>query len=94
MKFVEDSKFNEMIEVFKKLPLKNKKEIVQNDFKELIAVLKEIDKDDYVLYNKEILDVEKEEQTEDDFVEAIYVYLSSVKEMMSVILLEHLERED
>ena len=94
MKFVEDSKFNEMIEVFKKLPLKTKKEIVQNDFKELIAVLKEIDKDDYVLYNKEILDVEKEEQTEDDFVEAIYVYLSSVKEMMSVILLEHLERED
>lgn len=94
MKFVEDSKFNEMIEVFKKLPLKNKKEIVQNDFKELIAVLKEIDKDDYVLYNKEILDVEKEEQTEDDFVEAIYVYLSSVKEMMSVILLEHLERKD
>ena len=79
MKFVEDSKFNEMIEVFKKLPLKNKKEI---------------DKDDYVLYNKEILDVEKEEQTEDDFVEAIYVYLSSVKEMMGAILLEHLERED
>lgn len=94
MKFVENSKFNEMIEVFKQLPLKNKKEIVQNDFKELIAVLKEIDKDDYVLYNKEILDVEKEEQTEDDFVEAIYVYLSSVKEMMSAILLEHLERED
>ena len=94
MKFVEDSKFNEMIEVFKKLPLKNKKEIVQNDFKELIAVLKEIDKDDYVLYNKGILDVEKEEQAEDDFVEAIYVYLSSVKEMMGAILLEHLERED
>ena len=94
MRFVEDSSFNEYVEAYKKLPLQEKKDVVLNDFKELIAVLKEIDTNDLVLYNKEILDAEKEVQTEDDFVEAIFVYLSSVKEMFSNIILEQIEKED
>ena len=91
MKFVENTSFNEYVETFKKLPLSNKKQIVQNDFKELIALLKEIDNNEYVLYNKEILDVEKENQTEDDFVEAIFVYLSSVKEMLADYINDHMD---
>lgn len=91
MEFVESTSFNEYVEAFKKLPLANKKKIVQNDFKELIALLKEIDNNEFVLYNKEILDVEKENQTEDDFVEAIFVYLSSVKEMLADYINDHMD---
>ena len=94
MKFVEDIEFNKLVETYKKLPLEEKKKIVQNEFKELIAVLKEIDNDDEILYNKEMLDVEKEDQTEDDFVEATFVYLSSIKEVISKYLLQHLEKEE
>lgn len=91
MEFVESTSFNEYVEAFKKLSLANKKKIVQNDFKELIALLKEIDNNDFVLYNKEILDVEIENQTEDDFVEAIFVYLSSVKEMLADYINDHMD---
>ena len=91
MEFVEDSSFNEYVEAFKKLPLENKKKVVETDFKELIALLKEVDDNDYVVYNKEILDVERKEQTEDDFVEAVFVYLCSVKEMLANYITKHMD---
>ena len=83
MKFVENTNFNNYVELYKKLPLKTKKEILEKEFQELLTILEKIDKNhNEVLYNKEILDIRKENQTEDDFVEAIFVYLYSIKELL------------
>lgn len=83
MKFVENTNFNNYVESYKKLPLKTKKEILEKEFQELLTILEKIDKNhNEVLYNKEILDIRKENQTEDDFVEAIFVYLYSIKELL------------
>ena len=84
MKFVEDTSFNQYVESYKKLPLKMKKEVLEKDFRELLAILNQLDKNhDEVLFNREILDLKKEDQTEDDFVEAIFVYLHSIKELLA-----------
>ena len=83
MKFVENTNFNNYVESYKKLPLKTKKEILEKEFQELLTILEKIDKNhNEVLYNKEILDIRKENQPEDDFVEAIFVYLYSIKELL------------
>ena len=83
MKFLENTNFNNYVESYKKLPLKTKKEILEKEFQELLTILEKIDKNhNEVLYNKEILDIRKENQTEDDFVEAIFVYLYSIKELL------------
>lgn len=80
MKFVEDTNFDEYVEAFKKLPLEKKKEILITDFKELLIVINKLNNNNKdVLFNRELLEVN---QTEDDFVEAIFVYLCSIKESL------------
>ena len=36
-----------------------------------------------VLFNREITDMNKEECSEDDFVEAMFVYINSIKELLA-----------
>ena len=55
MNFVENEVFNNYVEAFKKLSLEEKKKIVQNELKEMLAVLTEIDNGNEVLFNKEIM---------------------------------------
>lgn len=40
-----------------------------------------------LLLNREIVDINKDNYTEDDFVEAIYVYIQSFKEILSDFLI-------
>ena len=39
MKFVQDSNFNEYVDKYKHLPLKDKKELVEKEIEELLVVL-------------------------------------------------------
>jgi len=88
MKFVEDTDFNEYINSYKKLPLEKKKEILITDFKELLIVLNKLNKNNKdILINRELLETN---QTEDDFVEAIFVYLCSIKESLGNYINESL----
>ena len=75
--------FDEYIEYFKGLPLKQKQEIIIDELKMLTAMTnkmcKEIDADNEVILSKEVTDVNKEDYTEDDFSEAVITYICSIK---------------
>ena len=82
-----NAEFDEYVETFKKLPLLKKKDLTIQEIKVLIALLcklnKDLNVDDRILLNKEILDLQKDTQTEDDFVEAVFVYINIIKETLS-----------
>ena len=83
--------FNAFIEEYKEKSLLEKQNIIINELKELIAVSEKICIDkgiDYdLLINREILDISKEGYTQDDYLEAIYVYLQIFKEILSAYLI-------
>ena len=87
MDFIDDNNFNDYVEKYKNLPLNEKKQIVENQIKELIAALDTLNqrygKNPKLLFNREILDLRKEDATEADFVEAIFVYSYSIKELIA-----------
>lgn len=84
----ENEKFNQYVEDFTKLPLEKKKEIVNKQMKKVLAFIEKIKQDlninSEILFNKEILDLNKKGATEDDFVEAMFVYAYSMQESLSV----------
>ncbi len=84
---IENKEFNNYIEQFKKMPIKTKKALTIEEMKKLLAFIEKIKKDfninNEILFNREILDVAEKEKTEDDFVEAIFVYICSIEESLA-----------
>lgn len=80
----EQAEFNDYVEKFKKLSLKRKKEVTIKEMKKVvgfISLLKEkfnIPED--ILYNREILDTNSKKISEEDFVEAAFVYTYMIRE--------------
>lgn len=74
---------DEYMEYFKSLTLREKQGVVIDQLKMLAssssAICKEIGSDNEVLANKELLDVNKDSYTEDDFAEAVVVLVNSVQ---------------
>lgn len=87
MEFVEDESFNAYIEKFKKLNLQDKKEITINEINRLLIFLdklnREINENCKILLNREMAGIKKEGSTEDDFVEAVFVYINSIEEALA-----------
>ena len=75
--------FNEYMEFFKSQPLKEKQSIVIEQLKMLMGLTntmcKELNVDNEILLNKEIADLNKDNYTEDDFAEALIVYINSIQ---------------
>lgn len=90
MNFVEDSNFDNYVEKYKNLPLKEKKDLVEKQIEELLVVLNALNErygnNPKILFNREILDLKKEDSTEDDFVEAMFVYSYSIKELLASLV--------
>lgn len=90
MNFVEDSNFDNYVEKYKNLPLKEKKDLVEKQIEELLVVLNALNErygnNPKILFNREILDLKKEDSTEDDFVEAMFVYSYSMKELLASLV--------
>lgn len=90
MNFISDKVFDEYVEKYKNLTINEKKDLVENQIKEIIVVLDKINerlgKSNGILFNKEILDLEKENATDEDFVEAMFVYLCSIKELLAAVI--------
>ena len=83
---IENEKFNTYVDEYKKLPLSKKKDIVNKEIKKLLAFI-EKDKQDLkidskILFNREILDLNKEPVSDDDFVEAMFVYIHAIQESL------------
>lgn len=90
MNFVEDSNFDNYVEKYKNLPLKEKKDLVEKQIEELLVVLNALNErygnNPKILFNREILDLKKADSTEDDFVEAMFVYSYSIKELLASLV--------
>ncbi|MBQ7104441.1 MAG: hypothetical protein IJN90_01145 [Bacilli bacterium] len=80
----EQEEFNNYVEKFKKLTLKKKKEITIKEMKKVvgfISLLKEkFNIPEEILYNREILDTNTKKISEEDFVEAAFVYTYIIRE--------------
>lgn len=90
------SNFDAYVEEFKKIPLEEKKDKVIESIQELLGAMQSEAEDlgiEYTdLLNKEIIDIKKENRTEDDYVEAVFVYIESIKEVYSKVMLEIIEK--
>jgi hypothetical protein len=84
---VQGDNFNDYMEFFKSLPLKEKQNIIIEQLKMLSTftdlMCKEYRIPSDLIMNKEVLDVNKEDYTEDDFAEAIIVYINSIQNSLS-----------
>ena len=87
--------FDNYIKEFKKMTLKEKKDVSINGLKELLGVSMKVAFDLNIQYNnllnREIIDINKENATEDDYVEAVYVYTEAIKEVASTVIMEMLK---
>lgn len=83
MEFIENKEFNEYVDLYKKLNLQEKKDLVEKEISEVLAVLSALNEqygeNPKVLINREISDLRKSDVTEEDFVEAMFVYVNSIK---------------
>ena len=84
--------FDEYIKEFVSKDLNTKKEIVIDELKEMLGVMLEINKQSGInselLLNREVADtIEKES----DFVESVFVYLQSFKELLGEYLEDKLD---
>ncbi len=81
-----DKDFDTYVESYKKLPLIEKKKIIEKEFKEIIGtfdgLINRYNVSPKLLFNREILDLNKENFTEDDFAEAVFVYIYAIKELI------------
>lgn len=85
------SSFTEYIDTVKLLPLNEKKQEVIDSIKGLIANIDMIAQMDNIelhyLKSKEINDISKEPVSDDDYVEALLVYIEVAKNMLGEYLL-------
>lgn len=82
--------FDEYVSAFCDLDLVQKKEMVLKEIKETLAVTQKIANDignnNELLINKEVLDArDLENCSEDDFYEALFVYIHSIQESLGTI---------
>ncbi|MBR2997879.1 MAG: hypothetical protein IKF37_02245 [Bacilli bacterium] len=95
MQFIEDYDFNELVDEFKKLSTNEKRELTINEMKSLLAALSSLNSiksnDVKILFNHEVIDLNKENYTEDDYIEAIYTYIFSIKELLADFILNSSE---
>lgn len=83
---IENEKFNNYVEAYKQLPLQEKKNIVNDEVKKLLAIIEKAKSDiglqSQLLLNKEILDLNRDSVSDDDFVEAMFVYIHTIQESL------------
>ena len=89
--------FNEYINEFKKLDINLKRDEFIRSLKEFLAVISVLANNEGIettfLKNNEILDLQKENVTEDDFLEAAMVYLENAKNTIGEFLEKKLYKD-
>lgn len=90
MEFKKDIDFDNYVEKYKMLSLKDKIKVIEYQIDELIVVLDSLNtkfgSTENILFNREILDIKKENFSEDDFAEAVFVYIYSIKELIGTLV--------
>lgn len=80
---MKEENFNEYISYFKDQPLKEKQKIIIEQLQMLTSLTNmmctQLGINNKVLMNRELIDIKKENYTEDDFAEAVIVYINSIQ---------------
>ena len=83
--------FTEYMDAFKELDISEKRIEIINSIKEVSALLVKLANDDGISLNylnsKEILNFKNGRETEEEFLEALLVYIENFKEMLGQYLL-------
>lgn len=78
--------YNQYIQEFVQLNLADKREEIVNKLKELIAMLdvvaKKFNDQDPILLNREMIDLNQDEVSEGDYLEAVFAYLISLEDLI------------
>ena len=79
--------FNEYMDFFKNLSLKEKQEIILDQLKMIASfsnqMCTEYEIPNELIMNRELLDMNSEDYTQDDFAEAVIVYVNSIQNSLS-----------
>lgn len=90
---VQNSDLDKYIETYKKLSISDKHQIIEDELKVLIAIFEEENKkkdsNSEMLFNMEIFDTKKDNYTEHDFAESVFVYINILKESIGEYLLNN-----
>lgn len=82
--------FNRLVELYKKMSYKDKQNALINEFKTTLACIEKLNQDvgnkHDLLINKEITDINKSDATNDDYLEAYFVYLNMINDSLSSLL--------
>lgn len=80
---METENFNKYMNFFKEQPLKEKQNIIIEQLKMLTTLTntmcKEVNVDNKVIFNKELLEIQKENYTENDFADVLIVLINSIQ---------------
>lgn len=80
---MENENFDEYMNYYKKVPLKQKQQIVINQLKMLAnltnKMCEEFEIDNEIIMNRELIDITKKEYTEDDYSKALIVLINSIQ---------------
>ena len=81
--------FNEVIENYKRMSTADKRQEILNELKLLIAVFEKMCEDNGIEYRKiqssEVLQLNDGKETEDDYLEATFVYVEYLKEVLGAL---------
>ena len=82
--------FSEVIENYKRMSTADKRQEILNELKLLIAVFEKMCEDNNLQYRKvhsdEILDLDSGNETEEDYLEATFVYVEYLKEVLGSLI--------
>ena len=82
--------FDNVLMNFKNMTISDKRKVSLEDLKLMIAFLEKICSDRNIEYRSiksdEILDLKNGKESEDDYLEALYVYINVLKEMLGAYL--------
>ena len=78
--------FEEVMENYKRMATSDKREMLISELKLMVAIFEKMCEDNNIEYrkiqSKEILDLNNGNETEDDYLEATFVYVEYLKEVL------------
>ena len=93
MNFKKNEDFDKYVNCFKNLSLREKQKITIEELKKIIALFEKINIEQNnqttILFNKEILYLNNEYITEDDYAEAVFVYINSIQELIAEYIINN-----
>lgn len=82
--------FNDYIDAYKDLDIAEKRKEMINNIKEMIAMIEQMATDEGIILNYlrsiEILDLDEGRESEDDYLEALLVYVENFKNILGQYL--------